>query len=1272
VLFVLLTQSGLYAQSTGTVAGTVYDQTGAVVPKANVELVNTGTGDTRKISTNDAGYFSFPAVQPGTYSVKVSAPGFKGWSQSGIPVRPGDLREISGISLQVGSKDETIYVEAVAAEVAPTDSGEKSSTVTSKQLETLSLEGRDATELIRTLPGFAAFNGGGLGNQIQDFTVISPLGSSAVGQGYVAGGQPYRGGTDLVMDGAHIIDDGCNCGSTTTVNGDMVSEVKVQVSNFGADSAKGPVVINVSGKSGTTAYHGEVYLHARDQTLNSLDWAFKHEMLTSPAGLVTPPPSQFFYPGVQFGGPVPGTNKKLVFTTAFEYYYQHGVPLQGTTIPGLLTDNVPTLSMREGDFTPTGHNNSPGTTTHQDNLDLCNGIGYPSNWQPTCAGLASGLIVNPATFDPGAMALMSQVPMPNANPAFTGGYNLLVPENTDQNGWMFRTRADYNLTDNTKVYATYQIQRETDGVPVHIWWQPTNSIPFPGGMSSKDDSQTVSGHFLKVFGPTLTNDVSTALAFIHYPLVANKANAWTPSGLGYPYQNIFPNKTWAPDFGNGYWLIGMPQMIQDDIFSGTGGTFLWKKWNYSLQDDVTKVYKRHTIKAGFYFEKTVNDQGADTDYNGNWQGNEYSAPTYNASPVYNFFFGGANYDQVDKYGNDSVWYPTYSGYVQDDWKATKRLTLNLGLRADHLGAWRTPNGLGVASYLYDPTQNPSGDAPGFSWHGIQSSIPATGRNVQVITWQPRFGLAYDLRGNGKTVLRGGWGLYGYRDQFNDYQTPTDLAQGVRTFSQPGATMAGISGESGTKDPATLGCGPGSTSGLVCGNLTGIALRDHQQPVSRTYNFTISQQAPWGTLFEIGYVGSQSLYGDLEGNTDALDVRNQNPVPIGTLFSWAGSANDGRAVGVAGPCTTPLSPTQTGCDFGHTLSSSGNVVTYNGGPHGGALLPIYPLLAYYGGNNAQVTQHLAKADYNGLQVSWLRNKGRVSYNFNYTWSKSFATHGTAQFAGLSDTALSLPDNWGINDIDRSHIVNLSYTVQEGNPLKGNRFWGYVVNGWNFSGITTYQSGPDIPTIATTNLNLGGVGPLTPIAQTSGCPNYLPSCEQAYGISANNWLGTYNVNLQPTVLCNPTVKLHPHQYFNAACFGVPTPGTQGLWQLPYIHGPALINSDLTLFKTFKMTERQNLEFRLSGFNFLNHPVDSFQNNGDMSLGFNYEGTDPAGVACGYPGQVVTATTGLCPLGYGSFVSTSNTMQTSPGSPVIHSGYASTKYGRRVVEVSAKYTF
>ena len=378
-LFVLFLSAMSSAQSTGTVTGTVTDQSGAVVAKAKVTLKNDATGDVRETTSNDSGYFSFGTINPGTYTVKVSATNFSSIERKGVSVLPGDVRDIRDLMLKVGAGSDVIEVSGVADEIAPVDSGERSAVLTSKQIENLSLEGRDATELIRSLPGFAVY--GGLNNKAQDFTVVA-VGGGAVGNGYVGNGAPYRGGTDLISDGAHILDNGCNCGSTQTVNGDMVSEVKVQTSNFGADSAKGPIVINAVGKSGTTSYHGAVVMHARDGSLNSDDWSFKHLQETAPAGLVPNQSGRFLYPGAQFGGPVPHTNKKLVFFVGYEYYYQKGFPFTASiNVPGLLTNIVPTMSMRGlnaqtgaplaqgADYTSTGDT----VNNNNDNAALCSG-----------------------------------------------------------------------------------------------------------------------------------------------------------------------------------------------------------------------------------------------------------------------------------------------------------------------------------------------------------------------------------------------------------------------------------------------------------------------------------------------------------------------------------------------------------------------------------------------------------------------------------------------------------------------------------------------------------------------------------------------------------------------------------------------------------------------------------------------------------------------------------------------------------------------------------
>jgi len=1235
-LFVLLLTTLSSAQSTGTVTGTVTDPTGAVVAKAKVVLINEDTKDNRETTSNDSGSFAFPSILPGTYTLKISAANFKSLERKGVIVRPGDFREVRDLALQVGTGGETIEVVGQLDVLAPTDSGEISSTLTSKTIENLSLEGRDATELIKTLPGFAVFNGtGNPTNTSQDFGIVSPT-SGAVGQGYVGNGAAYRGGTDLTSDGAHILDNGCNCGATQTVNGDMVSEVKVQTSNFGADSAKGPVVVNVSGKAGTSSYHGEAWMHARDGSLNAVDW--HTENLHQPG-----PPGRFLYPGGSVSGPVPHTNKKLVFYAGFEYYYQHQFPYPAG---GVLTDILPTASMRNGNFGWTGvADNMALCNATQNNFTntMCRDLGQPNEEDPVhgSAGLSyapslGAATVNgyttPLTLDPGAAAILSQVPMPNANPALTGGYNYVQVENVDQNAFTLHPRVDYNLSENTKLYVTYNMQRETDASPIHLWWTPPNSIPFPGGMSSHDNSETISGHFVKIITPTLTNDLSGGLGYINYPLMRNSKTGWDATAAGYPYKTLFGNPTsgtytptnsnMMPSISNGYWVTtGIPFMDQPDIFEN-GGHFAWKKYNYSFEDTITKVYKTHSIKVGGYWERSVNDQGAFTAINGEQSYQPYgpfgcatnpllpsggSNPALNCgsnNQVANFILGVGNFTQVNRSALDSLWYPTYSGYVQDDYKATRRLTLNLGLRADHLGAWVPFTDNGVASWTGNfGGVGPNPNLPGISWHGFDSSIPLSGRDFSTITWQPRFGLAYDLRGTGKTILRGGWGSYGYRDQWNDYATPTDLSQGIVTFNSPGqVTLSQMNGTFG------------QAAGGVSSSATAVEFNDKFQPLSRNWNFTISQQLPFSSLFEIAYIGSDTIHEVVRpGNAGAGDPGNVNNVAPGAWFTAEG-------------CAAP-------CNLATGTAAAIHAYTYGNTP--------------YGSNPIDLIRHNAKADYNGLQAVFARQKGRFTFNVNYTWSKALGTQGQGGGAGsgVAPDSYNQAHDYGVLSTDRSHIINTSYVIQEGNPVKG--ALGYAANGWNLSGITVWQSGQDLTEISSSNLGLTVTNNIMENAPGGGTVTQ--------GVNQNNWLGSPSATLQPVVLCNPTSGLKAHEYFNPNCFGLSTPGTNGQYQLPYIHGPAFFNSDLALFKTFKINERQNVEFRFSGFNFLNHPLESFQNNGDIAIRLQNTG--------GSPGNPYTFTNVSQASLNGAYVLN--------GRNVIP-GYASTKYGHRVLEMSAKWSF
>jgi hypothetical protein len=723
------------------------------------------------------------------------------------------------------------------------------------------------------------------------------------------------------------------------------------------------------------------------------------------------------------------------------------------------------------------------------------------------------------------------------------------------------------------------------------------------------------------------------LGYINYPLQRNDKNAWGATKAGYPYKSVFgdpnsgkyspTNSYMMPGLSNGYWVAGVPFMDQNDIWEN-GGTFAWKKWNFSIEDDLTKSYKTHTIKAGFYYERTTNDQGAFTPLQGQFSYQPFASnncddgqklPTSvikcgSNNPLADMLLGTASthFSQVNKSALDNLWYPTFAGFVQDDWKVTRRLTLNLGLRGDHLGSWEPFTSTGVATYTGNTAIGPNAFAPGITWHGANSSIPLSGRTVDAITWQPRIGLALDLRGNGKTVLRGGWGEYGYRDQWNDYATPVDFAQGVVNYQSPGAIKY-------SQVNALNGAAIVSQQSL--GNVNAVVLHDHKQPMSRSYNFTVSQQTPWNTLFEIGYVGSETLNEVFRPN----GLFNINYAPFGALFT-------------AESCVAPC----------NTNATDANAFVFGN-------IPVGALGQTFGTTQLNLVNHLAKANYNALQMSWARQRGRISYNLNYTWSKALGTQGQGGGAGsgLQTDSTGIGHNYGVLGTDRSHVVNMSYTFQTGNPMKSNKVLSAVANGWNFSGITTWQSGGNLQELSNSNFNLAFNN------NNITNPNNLTKTG-TFSVTNNSWLGSAQVQLQPTVTCDPTQGLHAHQYVNMSCFGMSAPGTNGAYEFPYIHGPAYFNSDLAVFKTFKLTERQALEFRASAFNFLNHPLDSFQNNGDLKLAFNVAQPDPAAAAYTFTNATVAPPAGVKTL----------------GNSTSYPGYASTRFGRRVMEFSLKYSF
>jgi hypothetical protein len=1189
----LLGASSLNAQlQSGSLSGTVLDTANAVIKGASVTLTNQTTADTRKTVSNDSGYFTFAGLIPGAYSVAVVATGFKTWKQTDITLNVGDERTVAGIQLAVGATSETIVVQSASQEVVPTDNGERAALLTTQDIERLTVEGREISELLKILPGVTSVaQGAGGGNLGFNFTEMGNTGS-AIGVGLSTNGAPYRGGTAYLLDGANILDPGCDCWSIASVNPDMTAAVKVQTSNFGADNADGPVIINVTSKAGGANYHGEAYMYARNGVLNTNTWSNKHNGSKKTE-------DAYYYPGGNIGGPVRfphfdfNKNNKLLFWAGYEYQWQNP---QSTTI---IESIIPSTDMMGGNFTL---NNTSATNPFATNAVLCtSGFtlaagsmctpvagGYnASGTQITSAGVAGA---NPGTLAPdaGAKAIMSLFPQANVDPTKNSGFNYYETVGGQQNVYIYRFRVDYNLNEKNKFYASYQQGHVVYPEPVTLYGNKTDGVVFPGGgMTEPSTSRVFAGNLLTVISSTLTNELLGAWTWQSNPVYPNNLTPSLIKSTGYPYGTYYNGSPVTPNIysystgGN----LNFPDMEQADLFTGDGGSFPTQKSSVMWSDHVTKVYKTHTIKAGGYTELEGADQGNWENYNGIYTFGD--APLADsmvgpgtplgtaepglygtaipkigtANPTANLVMGiAAKFSQANATPLSNMAYRITSLYGMDDWKIKPRLMLNLGWRFDHIGRWYDRSGNGMAVWypgLYASdinaaglTASPSGYPyinaklgsgwafPGVRWHGVDSGIPNGGSPTRPFFVSPRLGLAYDLFGTGKTIIRGGWGEYRWNDQFNDYSGALATATNLQSYTSPAGAVR-------FSDVGALGAlsKPGFT--LPSGSINVTDPNDHDNGGTDAYNFTISQQTSWHTLLEVAYVGSKTKNLLMGGETlgsqaSGNDYNNQNKIPIGGVF---------KVDPVTG-APAPADPDNTG---------SYNETDY------------FPYGEGYGQNGIHMYTHNGYSNYNGLQVSWVKQTGKFSFNLNYTWSKSLGIVGT------TIDPFTVHGNYAVLLIDRPQVINTSYSYSAKRILNtNNKILNGAANDWNISGTTTWQAGGYLPAINYNQYNLS-----MSINDTA-----VPGGEN---VTALSYYGTNVGAIQPITICNPKSGFTvAHQELNPLCFAPPPLGVHGPRQYGYLGGPAYFNSDLTIFKTFHVTGKQTVQFRAAAFNFLNHPL------------------------------------------------------------------------------------
>ena len=1185
--FGFLSQPVALAQTTSaTLTGTVFDASGAVVPDATVTLKNEASGDVRTTKSNGEGYFTFASVPPATYTVIVEKDNFKTWQAKSIALTSDDKRNLTGIKLEPGLAKETVVVEASSVQITPTDSGEKSTLINEHILQNVAIVGQNAAEFVKIMPGMA-FAGGAVntvyGQQQQD----ERTGTGPVGNGFSANGT-RQAALDITSDGAHIIDPGCNCGQAMNTNADMTAELKVMTSNFGADEAKGPITINVVGKSGGQQFHGEAYVYARSWHLNANDPQDINSKIPRPE-------TKYFYPGGQIGGPVliPGTNfnhnrDKLFFFFATEYYkqnvdngvYHAVVPTGAAAAPGT------TMNMRAGDFT--------------DHNYLSHLNGYAVTGTPGGSMFTNGKLTG--TADPNGQILMDLYPLPNQDPTRpgSGGWNYANGETRFSNMLQFRTKVDYNLTQSTKLYVSYNHQHDNAlnsldvlwGSGGNSWAAPTT--PYPSSLAEKSTSDVVTANLTKVFSPSLTNEVVFSYTYLNLPNSFSDRSKVERGALGLNFNLLFSH----PNAQNMIFpqMTGWGDGISNMLNTGfeLNGTVYAKKTLPSVADNLVKVWKTHTTKFGFYWERTWNEQPGNGSVNGsmvfsNWgggsSGNAYADMLIGQTTQYSEL----NFDVVPAFR-----YITADFYATDSWKVSRRLTLDYGMRFSHLGPWVDTTGYGFAAWypgLYAQDQGaavPGGNKifPGIEWNKANSSTALSGSGSRLLFYNPRVGFAWDVFGTGRTVLRGGYGMYHFHDEQNVQNGAYGIVRG--SFSSP--TL---------NNPLLSQLGP-SLAGLnIPSGLTTLDPTDDQEPRTQSYSFTVAERMPWKSLLEVAYVGSKSDYlSNYNNNFDQI-----NDLPVGTLLAadgWLPNCNPQGDPAVSN--SNACAPGQHGGNNnGYTTTQTQNSRPLNSGPCVAAGNCLGTL---------KIIDHKMYSNYNALQLTWNKQAGHLTFLTNYTFGKALGIRGENGAATGDPTVLR--SNYGTLPNNRTQIFNFAYVFEFPTLHNGNRFVKGAANGWQVSGITQYQTGADLQAAVSSNFGYTGFIPAgtTFMGKTLAYTN-ASNQTVTYALQANssNVLGAPDLTLMPTLTCDPRSGLKANQYINAACFSpFVTPGKQGNYVWPVLTGPGFFNTDMSLFKnfTFGQSESKKLQFRFSGYNFVNHPNRTFLNSDqNLNLTFNSRG-------------------------------------------------------------------
>jgi len=993
-----------------TVVGTITDPSGAPVPNVKVTITSIETGQVRHLDTSGLGQYVAPDLTIGHYSIRAEASGFKVAEQKDIKLNVGD-RIRADFKLELGSTQESVNVEASALAVQ-TDSGEISDVITGQEVSQLATNGRSLYSLAGLTAGASIY--------MSDFQSPTPVGGDA---GVSFNG--LRQNHNLWMaDGGENSDRGGAGGIDIMPSIDAIAEFRVLTSNYSAEfGLSSAATMTMVFKSGTKQFHANAWEFLRNDDLDAGNY-FNN------AARVASPELRFNTYGFNAGGPV--TFGKLYNKSRDKTFFFYNMEWRKLVNGGNVNQTVPLASEYGGVFpsstvikVPLASQLSPSLLNKFTGLGLAPGAPFPNNTIPA------------ALLDPNAQALLKAgiFPAPNnGGTQFVGGNKL--PTNVREE----LVRIDHQFSDKFWVFGHWVSEQISQTYGTSLW--SGDNVPTVGTVFGNPARSAVI-HATYSISPTLLNET----AFNYNGNVINivpSGNFARPSGLNIPELfagnnlNRNPSISLGGSTGTNYDLASWPWHNKAD--------------DYQIRDDISWTKGSHQIKMGASWALYKKVQ----DLFGNTQGSFSFNGTYSGNDFADYLLGLANsYTELavqdHGYWNNVSW----AAYVQDNWRVNTRLTVNLGLRWD--GVPHTYEANNRMSNFYPNLYNPANAAllsadgnsilptsPGlgtspnpilsgvkFYLNGLgiagQNGIPSGLVQDHWAAFGPRLGLAYDLTGKGKTVLRAGFGVMYERIQGNDMYNAGP--------NQPFSTNVTFNNVSLSNPNLSLLTGQTLTAPITVGSITGLGYNDYKLPASYQYSFGVQHEVWKDAVMQVAYVGNFNRHQNIYSDTNL-----PNPSVLPCLIA------------------------------------------------GNASCPYNLQLQYAGYHSITLAENVQNTHYNSLQVNFhSRMRRDLTLQVAYTLSRSW---DPAPGAGGDLGTVSNPYNRAYDNgpyaADRTHIglVNFIYDI----PVFRNstsRVLKTALGGWELSGIGIMETGQPL------GISLGGSEGSNGLANATNRPNLTGS-------------------------------------------------------------------------------------------------------------------------------------------------------------------------------------